>query len=87
MKPSKHIESLDNKELDTVVNDMRTLYDNFLNGAVKREDADTAANIAGKNLKAQQLKLANAIFADQLQNGAAKAAFTARTAKALTDNS
>lgn len=32
--------------------DMRELYENFKNKAIPREDADTLANISGKNLKA-----------------------------------
>jgi hypothetical protein len=51
-------------EATNVSNDMRQLYSDFKSGAVQREDADTLANIAGKNLKALSLIIADQIRAD-----------------------
>ena len=50
-----------------VSRDMRKLYEQFEAGALKREDADTLANIAGKNLKALSLILADKIFSRELR--------------------
>jgi len=50
------------KDLTDIQQDMSTLYDEFKSGTVKREAADSLANIAGKFLKAEQLKLARDIF-------------------------
>lgn len=47
--------------------DMRKLYEQFEAGAIKREDADTLANISGKNLKALSLVLADKIFSQGLK--------------------
>lgn len=59
---------IDIKVLDEVTNDMRTLYKELRNGEVEIKLADSLANVAGKNLKSQQLKLANAIFANEIKN-------------------
>lgn len=48
--------------------DMRKLYERFENGELKREDADTLANISGKNLKALSLILADKMFMQGLKN-------------------
>jgi hypothetical protein len=50
------------REAEVVSEDMKKLYVDFASGKVKREDADTAANIAGKNLKAISIVLANRMF-------------------------
>ena len=50
------------KNLSDIQQDMSTLYDEFKSGTVEREAADSLANIAGKFLKAEQLKLARDIF-------------------------
>lgn len=50
------------KTLDDVQQDMSKLYDEFRAGQVERENADSLANITGKYLKAEQLKLARDIF-------------------------
>ena len=47
--------------------DMRNLYEDFKAGAIKREDADTLANISGKNLKALSLMLADQMRLDGLR--------------------
>lgn len=44
--------------------DMRELYENFKNGKTLREDADTLANISGKNLKAIAIMLADQFRTD-----------------------
>lgn len=53
------------KEAMAVSADMRDLYSHFKAGNVKREDADTFANIAGKNLKALAI-----VIADQMREDA-----------------
>lgn len=50
------------KSLDDIKQDMSTLYDEFKAGSIDRNNASELANIAGKNLKAHQLELANKIF-------------------------
>lgn len=45
-------------EAAEISRDMRALYDRALDRGVQREEADTLANIAGKNLKALSLMLA-----------------------------
>ncbi len=50
------------KTLDQIQNDMSELYERLKAGEVQREDAAELANIAGKYLKAEQLKLAREIF-------------------------
>lgn len=50
------------KEAMAISADMRELYSNFKSQAVDRGAADTLANIAGKNLKALAL-----VVADQLR--------------------
>ena len=50
------------QEAWAVSKDMRKLYQEFSSGSIKREDADTQANIAGKNLKALSL-----VIADQMR--------------------
>ena len=47
--------------------DMRALYESFKSGETKREDADTLANISGKNLKAISIMLADQIRTDSLR--------------------
>lgn len=37
--------------------DLRRLYDEYKNGTIPREKAETLANIAGKNLRAQAILL------------------------------
>lgn len=73
--------AIDVKILDQVSQDMRTLYDELRAGEVEIKLADSLANVAGKNLKAQQLKLAHAIFQNDL---AARGALPPGAAKALT---
>lgn len=51
-------------EAEAISRDMRKLYADFSAGSVPRETADTLANIAGKNLKALSL-----ILADQIRMG------------------
>lgn len=69
MKAKANVVIIDTSELDAVSRDMRKLYDDFLNNeSVKREAADTAANIAGKNLKAQQLKIAAIMYNHEVTN-------------------
>lgn len=48
--------------------DMRKLYNRFEKGEVKREEADTMANISGKNLKALSIQLADKMFSSHLKN-------------------
>lgn len=44
--------------------DMRSMFDEFRSGGMKREDADTGANLAGKNLKALSIVLADQMRLD-----------------------
>lgn len=46
--------------------DMRELYENFKSGKTLREDADTLANISGKNLKAIAIMLADQFRTDEM---------------------
>jgi activator of HSP90 ATPase len=50
------------KDLDDVRADMSALYDELRNGEVDIKTASELANITGKFLKAEQLKLAREIF-------------------------
>jgi len=45
---------------------MSTLYDQLRDGALELKLASELANIAGKNLKAKQLELAESIFMQSL---------------------
>lgn len=54
-------------EAKAISNDMRQLYEGFKLGTIKREDADTLANISGKNLKAISIMLADQIRMDGLR--------------------
>lgn len=55
------------KTLDNIQNDMAELYDNLKAEKTDRAQASELANIAGKWLKAEQLKLAKDIFLHSLQ--------------------
>lgn len=77
---------VDTKLLDEVSEDMRALYKELRAGEVEIKLADSLANVAGKNLKSQQLKLANAIFENEINNKGALP-HPKSSAKALTDNS
>lgn len=48
--------------LEEITSDMRALYKEVRDGATDLKKADTLANIAGKSLKGEQLKLAREIF-------------------------
>jgi hypothetical protein len=50
------------KSLNDVQNDMSVLYEEVRSGALELKTASELANIAGKFLKAEQLKLAREIF-------------------------
>lgn len=50
--------------LNEVTTNMRALYQEVRTGKTELKSADTLANIAGKILKSEQLKLARAIFLD-----------------------
>lgn len=50
------------KSLDDVQAKMSTLYAQVDSGEIELKKADSLANIAGKYLKAEQLKLAREIF-------------------------
>jgi hypothetical protein len=50
------------KSLSDIKEDMSTLYDELRSGKVELKLAAELANIAGKNLKAEQMELAKAIF-------------------------
>jgi hypothetical protein len=50
------------KSLDEVQEKMAALYEQVESGAVERKVADSLANIAGKYLKAEQLKFAREVF-------------------------
>jgi hypothetical protein len=50
------------KSLSDIKQDMSSLYDELRDGKVELKLASELANIAGKNLKAEQLDLARAIF-------------------------
>lgn len=73
------------EEAARVSTDMRELYDEFRAGGVKRDDADTAANIAGKNLKSLAIIIADKLReTDQLTFAAkAKAIVDETTIKAV----
>jgi hypothetical protein len=51
------------KNLDDVQAKMSDLYTQVESGAMDLKQADSLANIAGKYLKAEQLKLAKEVFA------------------------
>lgn len=44
-------------ETQAISKDLRALYDDFKNNKISRDDAETLANIAGKNLRAQAILL------------------------------
>jgi hypothetical protein len=48
--------------LDEVTQNMRALYNEVYSGETDLKKADTLANIAGKSLKGEQLKLAREMF-------------------------
>jgi hypothetical protein len=48
--------------LDEITADMRVLYAEVREGGTDLKKADTLANIAGKALKSEQLKLARELF-------------------------
>ena len=58
---------MSNYRLDAIGNDMRNLYDKLLSGEIELKTAAELANIAGKNLKVEQLKLAGEIFAESVK--------------------
>lgn len=53
------------KSLEDIQVDMSELYDQVRDGVVELKAAGEMANIAGKFLKAEQLKLAREIFTSQ----------------------
>lgn len=53
------------KTLDDIQVDMSILYDQVNKGAIELKAASELANIAGKFLKAEQLKLAREIFSSE----------------------
>jgi hypothetical protein len=55
-------------EAAQISKDMRDVFNRFKDGGLKREDADTLANISGKNIKALSL-----IVADQMREDAHRA--------------
>ena len=55
-----------NKSLTDIQIDMSALYDQLRDGALELKLASELANIAGKNLKAKQLELAESIFMQSL---------------------
>jgi hypothetical protein len=56
--------SIVQSEATEISKDMRNLYREFKAGTVEREAADTLANIAGKNLKALSIVLADQMRLD-----------------------
>ena len=50
------------KTLADVKRDMGILYDRLISGEIELKAADSAANIAGKFLKGEQLELAREMF-------------------------
>ena len=54
------------KSLADIQVDMSALYDQLRDGALELKLASELANIAGKNLKAKQLELAESIFMQSL---------------------
>jgi hypothetical protein len=59
-------------EAQAISRDMRALYEQFKSGGIEREDADTLANISGKNLKAIAIMYADNIYQDGLRQKALK---------------
>jgi len=59
-------------ELGNISVDMRKLYDEALSGKLKREEVDSLANVAGKNLKALQMLWAHDVSAFALMQFNAK---------------
>lgn len=57
------------KSLSDVQSDMSQLYEELKSGSIELNVAGELANIAGKYLKAEQLKLAREIFAHNLERG------------------
>lgn len=66
MRPAKKVVGLSEtrltKTLGDIQTDMSTLYEEVRAGSVELKVAAELANIAGKYLKAEQLKLAREIF-------------------------
>lgn len=54
------------KTMDEVKADMSELYDDLRDGKVDLKKASEMANVAGKLLKGEQLKLAREIFENEL---------------------
>jgi hypothetical protein len=54
------------KNMDDVMDTMSTLYDRLDKDEIDRVKASELSNIAGKFLKAEQLKLAREVFQDSL---------------------
>lgn len=54
------------KSMNDVMEDMSVLYDEIRSGETDLKVAAELANVTGKLLKAEQLKLAREIFAGQL---------------------
>lgn len=61
-KKSEAHQSYEDNELLQISRDMRSLYNAMSGGTIEREDADSRANVAGKNLKAIQILTARQIF-------------------------
>lgn len=68
------------KTLENVKDDMAALYEELKNKRIERVDAAELANIAGKWIKAEGLRLANDMFLDELQMRVAKPLPTVREA-------
>lgn len=56
-----------NTEAKAISKDMRQLYDAFRTGQISRESAETLVNIAGKNLKAITIMLADELRLSELK--------------------
>lgn len=56
-----------NKETTLIAGRMNELYSLYASRKIKREDADSLANIAGKHLKAVAINLANQMFLGELE--------------------
>lgn len=61
-KPNANLALLNDTELNAIASDMRKLFDDFRKGDCDRLHTDSAANVAGKNLKAQGLILSVAQY-------------------------
>jgi len=64
MKQKRNVDLtlLNDTELHAIAQDMRKLFDDFRKGDCDRLHTDAAANVAGKNLKAQGLLLSIAQY-------------------------